>query len=73
MSRDKILQKMRETHEKEVASYKQTICHLEEDNKQIAQKMKNLKDTLELHKVGIDLHMEASGVWTNVNTWTSRV
>jgi len=31
----------------------------------MAQEIKNLKETLELHKIGIDLHIEASGVWTD--------
>ncbi|EZA57007.1 afadin- and alpha-actinin-binding protein [Ooceraea biroi] len=69
VSRDKALQKKQSVnHEKELASYNQTIYHLEEDNKQMAQEIKKLKETLELHKIGFDLHIEASGVWTNVDT-----
>jgi len=67
VSKDRGIQKGQANHEKELASYKQTICHLEDDNKQMAQEIKDLKETLELHKVGIDLHIEASGVWTDAN------
>jgi len=64
-SRDKLLQK---THEKELISYKQTICRLEENNRHMLGEINNLKEALELHQAGIDLHMEASGAWTNTDT-----
>lgn len=64
-SRDKLLQKM---HEKELTSYKQTICRLEENNRQMLEEINNLKEALELHQTGIDLHIESSGAWTNADT-----
>ncbi|XP_024873091.1 afadin- and alpha-actinin-binding protein A-like [Temnothorax curvispinosus] len=64
--RDKLLEKM---HEKELTGYKKTICRLEENNRQMLQEINNLKEALELHKIGIDLHIEASGgTWANVDT-----
>ncbi|XP_018407316.1 PREDICTED: afadin- and alpha-actinin-binding protein-like [Cyphomyrmex costatus] len=62
--RDKLLQKM---HEKELTAYKQTICRLEENNRHMLEEINNLKEALELHQTGIDLHIEASGAWTNAN------
>ncbi|XP_018354492.1 PREDICTED: afadin- and alpha-actinin-binding protein-like [Trachymyrmex septentrionalis] len=62
--RDKLLQKM---HEKELISYKQTICRLEENNRQMLEEINNLKEALELHQTGIALHIEASGAWTNAD------
>lgn len=64
-SRDKLLQKM---HEKELISYKQTICRLEENNRQMLEEINNLKEALELHQTAIDLHVESSGAWTNADT-----
>ena len=55
-------------HEEELASYQQTICRLEENNRQMLQEIHNLKETLELHQNGFDLHIEASGKWANANT-----
>ncbi|XP_011165904.1 afadin- and alpha-actinin-binding protein [Solenopsis invicta] len=63
--RDKLLQKM---HEEELASYQQTICRLEENNRQMLEEIHNLKEALELHQNGFDLHIEASGKWANANT-----
>lgn len=63
--RDKLLQKM---HEKELTSYQQTICRLEENNRHMLKEINNLKEALELHQTGIDLHIEASGIWTNSDT-----
>ncbi|XP_011862148.1 PREDICTED: afadin- and alpha-actinin-binding protein-like [Vollenhovia emeryi] len=63
-SRDKLLQKM---HEKEVTTYKQTICRLEENNRHMLEEITSLKEALELHQTGIDLHIEASGVWTDAD------
>ncbi|XP_012532837.1 afadin- and alpha-actinin-binding protein [Monomorium pharaonis] len=63
--RSKSLQKM---HEKELASYQQTICRLEENNRQMLEEINNLKEALELHQAGFDLHIEASGAWTDINT-----
>ena len=59
---------MQTNHEKELTSYKQTICRLEENNRQILEENTNLKQALELHKSAIDLHMEASGLWPDTNT-----
>jgi len=64
-SRDKLLQKM---HEKELTTYKQTIYCLEENNRHMLEEINNLKEALELHQTGIDLHIEASGIWTNADT-----
>lgn len=55
-------------HEKELTAYKQTICSLEENNRRMLEEINNLKDSLELHQTGIDLHIEASGIWTNADT-----
>lgn len=52
-------------HEKELTTYKQTICRLEENNRRMLEEINNLKEALELHQTGIDLHIEASGIWTN--------
>lgn len=32
------------------------------------EEINKLKETLELHQSAIDLHIEASGAWTNVDT-----
>ncbi|XP_011635149.1 afadin- and alpha-actinin-binding protein-like [Pogonomyrmex barbatus] len=61
-SRDKILQKM---HEKELTSYKQTVCRLEENNRHMLEEINDLKKALDLYQTGIDLHIESSGIWTN--------
>lgn len=66
--RDKTLRKMQANHEKELTSYKQTICHLEEKSEQMLEEINNLKEALDLHRTGIDLHVEASGVWTDLGT-----
>jgi len=58
---------MQTDHEKELTSYKQTICRLEENNRQMLEEINNLKQILELHKSAIDLQVEASG-WTSTNT-----
>lgn len=63
--RDKLLQKK---HEKEVTAYQQTICRLEENNRHMLEEITNLKETLELYQAGVDLQIEASGVWTNADT-----
>ena len=62
--KDKLLQKI---HEKELISYKQTICRLEENNRHMLEEINNLKEALELHQTGIALHIEASGAWTNAD------
>ncbi|CAL1687691.1 unnamed protein product [Lasius platythorax] len=67
VSKDKVLQTMQTNHEKELTSYKQTICRLEENNRQMLEEINDLKQTLELYKSGMDLHIEASG-WTNTDT-----
>lgn len=64
--KDKILQIMQTNHEKEITSYKQTICRLEENNRQMLEEINNLKQALELHQSAIDLQIEASG-WTNTD------
>lgn len=66
VSKDKVLQTMQTNHEKELTSYKQTICRLEENNRQMLEEINDLKQTLELYKSGMDLHIEASG-WTNTD------
>lgn len=67
--RNKVLQKMQENHEKELTSYKQTICHLEENSRQMLEEINNLKEALDLFRTGTDLHMEACGIWnTDFNT-----
>ncbi|XP_011252877.1 afadin- and alpha-actinin-binding protein-like [Camponotus floridanus] len=66
VSKDKVLQMMQTDHEKELTSYKQTICRLEENNRQMLEEINNLKQILELHKNAIDLQVEASG-WTSTN------
>lgn len=63
--RDKLLQKM---HEKDVTAYQQTICRLEENNRHMLEEITNLKETLELYQAGVDLQIEASGVWANADT-----
>ncbi|XP_029168554.1 uncharacterized protein PFB0765w-like [Nylanderia fulva] len=65
-SKDKVLQTMQTNHEKELTSYKQTICRLEENNRQMLEEINNLKQTLELYKSSIDLNAEASG-WNNTD------
>lgn len=62
--RDKLLQKM---HEKELTTYKQTICRLEENNRHMLEEINKLNEALELYKAGNDLHIEACG-WTKTDT-----
>lgn len=66
VSKDKVLQTMQTNHEKELTSYKQTICRLEENNRQMLEEINNLKQTLDLYKSSIDLNAEASG-WINTD------
>lgn len=66
VSKNKVLQTMQTNHEKELISYKQTICRLEENNRQMLEEINNLKQTLELYKSSIDLNAEASG-WINTD------
>lgn len=66
--RDKALQKMQADHEEKLALYKRTICRLEENNRQMLEEINNLKEALALHINAIDLQMEASGGWTDVDT-----
>lgn len=65
--KDKVLQMMQINHEKELTSYKQTICRLEENNRQMLEEINNLKQTLELHQSAIDLQIEACGWNTDLN------
>lgn len=74
MPRDKILQKAQANHGKELATYKATVCRLEENNSQLLQEINNLvqqiddlKETVALYKDAINLHMEATGEWDDVN------
>lgn len=66
VSKDKVLQMMQTNHEEEITSYKQTICRLKENNRQMLEEINNLKQALELHQSAIDLQIEASG-WTNTD------
>ncbi|XP_070163901.1 afadin- and alpha-actinin-binding protein-like isoform X2 [Polyergus mexicanus] len=65
--KDKVLQMMQLNHEKELTSYKQTICRLEENNRQMLEEINNLKQALELHQSAIDLQIEACGWNTDLN------
>ncbi|XP_020292625.1 afadin- and alpha-actinin-binding protein-like isoform X1 [Pseudomyrmex gracilis] len=65
VSKYKVSQEMQVDHEKEVALYKQTIVRLEENNRKMLEEISSLKETLQLFKTGLDLHIESSG-W-NVN------
>ncbi|XP_072752404.1 afadin- and alpha-actinin-binding protein-like [Anoplolepis gracilipes] len=66
VSKDKGLQSMQMNYEKELISYKQTICRLEENNRQMLEEINNLKQAVELYQNAIDLQNEASG-WTNTD------
>lgn len=59
---------MQADHEEKLALYKRTICRLEENNRQMLEEINNLKEALALHINAIDLQMEASGGWTDVDT-----
>ncbi|XP_015178369.1 PREDICTED: afadin- and alpha-actinin-binding protein-like [Polistes dominula] len=63
----KVTQKVQIDHEKEIMVYKQTICRLEENNRLMLQEINDLKDALSLHTTGVELQMEASGIWNNTN------
>ncbi|EFN79253.1 afadin- and alpha-actinin-binding protein [Harpegnathos saltator] len=64
--RDKALQKIQTDQEKELASYKRTVSRLEENNRQMLEEINDLKEALALHKGAIDLQIEASGAWIDV-------
>lgn len=61
MSKYKVPQEMQVDHEKEVTLYKQTIVRLEENNRKMLEEISSLKETLQLFKTGLDLHIESSG------------
>ncbi|XP_032668810.1 afadin- and alpha-actinin-binding protein-like isoform X2 [Odontomachus brunneus] len=63
----KVSPKTQTDQEKELASYKKTVCRLEENNRQMLEEINKLNETLALHKEAIDLQMLASGAWTDVN------
>lgn len=62
------VQKVRADHQKELNVYKQTIARLEENNRQMLEEIHELRENLSLHRAGIDLHIEASGIWTETET-----
>ncbi|XP_014478935.1 PREDICTED: afadin- and alpha-actinin-binding protein A-like [Dinoponera quadriceps] len=62
----KVLGKVEKDREKELASYKNTICRLEENSRQMLEEIHVLKETLMLHEDAIALQMAASGAWTDV-------
>lgn len=59
--------KAQENTEK-VKAYKETIARLEENQRHMLQEISELKYTLSLYSAGIDLHIEASGIWTDAET-----
>lgn len=61
MSKDKVPQETQTDCEKEVTLYKHTIARLEENNRKMLEEINSLKETLQLFKTGLDLHIESSG------------
>lgn len=63
MPREKVLQKVQKDQEKKLASYKETVCCLEENNQQMLEKINILEETVALYKNVISLiEMKASEV-----------
>lgn len=63
--KDKASEKARADQEEKDAMYKRTILRLEENNRMMLQEINDLKEALSLCTAGIELHMEASGIWTD--------
>lgn len=63
--KDKGSEKTRVDREEKDAAYKRTILRLEENNRMMLQEINDLKEALSLCSAGIELHMEASGIWTD--------
>lgn len=68
--RDKASQQMQADQEKKIAAYQSTIRRLEENNARMLQQINELKETLELHETGIELQIEASGIWPDADIET---
>lgn len=65
--RDKASQNIQAEHERQLNMYKQTICRLEENNRQLLLENNDLRDALTLHSEAIDLQAEASGIWNDAD------
>lgn len=65
--RDKASQNVQAEHERQLNIYKQTICRLEENNRQLMLENNDLRETLSLHADAIDLQAEASGIWNDAD------
>ncbi|XP_012288418.1 afadin- and alpha-actinin-binding protein isoform X2 [Orussus abietinus] len=66
--KDKAWKNLHEEHKKELALYRQTICHLEENNRLMLQEINELREALSVQSGGIDLDIEASGIWNDAET-----
>lgn len=64
--KDKVSQKLQADHEKKIRLYEQTIQRLEENNGLMLEEINELRETLALHAGGIELQVEASGMWDDV-------
>ncbi|KAK0091938.1 hypothetical protein PV326_002490 [Microctonus aethiopoides] len=66
--KSKAAQNLQTEHDKKIYLYKQTINRLEENNSLMLQEINDLKDALELHAGGLELHVESSGIWDETTT-----
>ena len=66
MTKDKILMKMQADHQERLLQYELQIKRLEENNREKLEEIIELREMLKLHAGGIDLQMEASGAWDDI-------
>ncbi|XP_066587963.1 afadin- and alpha-actinin-binding protein-like [Prorops nasuta] len=62
--KDQVVQNLQTEYKKEKSAYKKIIQRLEDNNRQMLEEINELKESLALHRQGIDLQIEASGIWT---------
>ncbi|XP_043286624.1 afadin- and alpha-actinin-binding protein-like isoform X2 [Venturia canescens] len=68
MPKDKASQKLQTETDKKLRVYEQTIQRLEDNNGLMLEEINELRETLALHTNGIELQVEASGVWDDTKT-----